>query len=152
MLALVTPEPLIPTGAAPTVSLGYRVVMGAADGEALVRRYVQFISGSAGSGPGIEDILAEDFFDHVSGQRGAAIWAQVAQWARATFADPAVDVHEIMSRGDRVLVWMTVTATHVGSGFPRLRGIPVSVQAGGVAAGAYLSGRRRTAGRALGGP
>jgi predicted ester cyclase len=96
------------------------------DGEALVRRYVQFISGSAGTGSGIEDILTDDFFDHVSGQRGAAIWAQVAQWAKATFADPAVDVHEIMSRGDRVLVWMTVTATHVGGGFPRLRGIPVT--------------------------
>src|SRR5664279_6547379 len=93
--------------------------MGESDSEALVRRVVQFSSGSTGSG--IEDVLIEDFFDHVSGQRGAAIWAQVAQWAKATFADPAVDVHEIMSRGDRVLVWMTVTATHVGSGFPLQR-------------------------------
>ena len=98
--------------------------MGESDSEALVRRFVQFISGSTGSG--IEDVLIEDFFDHVSGQRGSAIWAQVAQWAKATFADPVVDVHEIMSRGDRVLVWMTVTATHVGSGFPRLRGIAVT--------------------------
>lgn len=95
-----------------------------AEAEALVERYVGFMSGEPDAG--FEDMLAEDFFDHVSGRRGAGIWAQVASWMTATFADPQVDVHDVMTRADRLMVWMTVTATHVGAGFPRLRDVSVT--------------------------
>ena len=63
-----------------------------------------------GSADAIQDVVAEDFYDHVSGQRGRAIWDTVASWSKATFADSEVDVHEIMTRGDRVLIWVTVLA------------------------------------------
>jgi hypothetical protein len=71
----------------------------------------------------LKKLLAADFLDHVSGQRGGDIWAQVAARSRATFADPDVAVHEVMVRDDRVMVWMTMTVTHVGSAFPRLRDV-----------------------------
>ena len=94
------------------------------DGDVLVDRYMRFLSGDDDSG--FQELLAEDFYDHVSGQRGGAIWVQVVAWGKATFADLQVEVHKVMTRDDRVMVWMTVTATHLGSGFPRLRSIPVS--------------------------
>ena len=95
-----------------------------ADAEVLVERYVGFICGEPDAR--FEAMLADDFFDHVSGRRGADIWAQVAIWLASTFADPEVDIHEVMTRGDRVMVWMTVTATHVGAGLPRIRDLAIT--------------------------
>ncbi len=94
------------------------------EAQAVVERYVRLINGETDSG--FEELLAADFLDHVSGQRGGDIWAQVAAWSRGTFADPDVAVHEVMVRADRVMVWMTMTVTHVGSAFPRLRDVPVT--------------------------
>lgn len=92
--------------------------------ESLVRRYVEFMTGDGASK--MSEILTEDFFDHVSGQRGSDIWRTVDDWRKATFAEAEIEIHEIMTRDDRVLVWFTLTATHIGRGFPRLRDLPVS--------------------------
>ena len=99
-------------------------VMSESEAESLFRRYLEFITGDSASS--MSEILAEDFLDHVSGQRGNGIWDMVDEWRRATFADAETEIHELMTRDDRVLVWSTLTATHIGGGFPRLRNIPVS--------------------------
>jgi len=68
--------------------------------------------------------FAPDFRDHVSGT-GPEIWDVVAGWGAESFADVTVDLNAVMSDGDRVMVWITAHGRHVGSGFPRLRGLPV---------------------------
>jgi predicted ester cyclase len=67
--------------------------------------------------------FAPDFLDHVSG-RGPEIWDVVAGWMAESFADLSVDLNAVMGDGDRVMVWVTVHGRHVGSTFPRLRGLP----------------------------
>lgn len=70
--------------------------------------------------------MAEDFYDNVSGQHGPAIWRTVSNWIDQSFADRSVEVHCVAAEGDRVMIWLTVHATHIGSGFPWLRGRPGS--------------------------
>ena len=66
------------------------------------------------------EIVSADFFDHVSGQVGPAIWSVVAEWSAKSFADVDVQIHEIMTAKIESLVWFTVTGHHIGDGFPRL--------------------------------
>jgi predicted ester cyclase len=68
--------------------------------------------------------FAPDFVDHVSGM-GPEIWDIVAAWTAESFADTRVDLNAVMSGGDRVMVWITARGQHIGSAFPRLRGLPV---------------------------
>jgi predicted ester cyclase len=63
--------------------------------------------------------------NHVSGRRGPEIWDVVAAWGQESFADRRTELHAVMSGGDRVMVWVTVSARHVGNGFPRMAGLPV---------------------------
>ena len=88
--------------------------------EALVRRYADAIANPDDAAAWMAEIVSADLFDHVSGQVGPAIWSVVSQWNVASFADVEVEIHEIMTREDRVLVWFTATARHIGDGFPRL--------------------------------
>ncbi len=100
--------------------------MGGSIAETLVRRYVNWMANPDAAAIDMVEIVSADFFDHVSGQVGPAIWSVVAQWSAKSFADVDVQIHELMTRDDRVLVWFTVTGRHIGDGFPRLRGIPVT--------------------------
>jgi lactoylglutathione lyase len=93
------------------------------EGETLVRRLLDILYEPSGELVGLDEVLAEDTYDNVSGQRGIAMWQNVGAWMRQTFADAAVEVHQIMSKDDQVMVWMTATVTHIGSGLPRLQGI-----------------------------
>ena len=95
-------------------------------GETLVRRYADAMANPDDAAARMAEIVSADFFDHVSGQVGPAIWSVVSQWSVASFADVEVEIHEIMTREDRVLVWFTATARHIGDGFPRLKGLPVT--------------------------
>jgi len=67
----------------------------------------------------------DTFVDHVSGRSGPGIWDVVAGWGEASFADRRTELHAVMSDGDRVMVWITAHATHIGNGFPRMAGLPV---------------------------
>jgi predicted ester cyclase len=96
--------------------------------ETLARRYVSWLGNPDASPDEMVKIVSVDFLDHVSGSTGPAIWSVVAEWSRTSFADVHVEVHEIMTRGDRVMVWFTLNGRHIGDGFPRLRGIPVTGQ------------------------
>ena len=67
-------------------------------------------------------LVADDFWDNVSRQRGPDIWRLVATWLSSTFADVAVDLHSAAQDDDsRTLVWVTLHGTHIGSAFPFLR-------------------------------
>jgi predicted ester cyclase len=72
------------------------------------------------------DAMAPDFYDNVSGQRGPTIWRIVRDWMEQSFAERSVEVHCATAEGDRVMIWLTVHATHVGSGFPWLQARPAS--------------------------
>ena len=42
-------------------------------------------------------VLADDAYDHVSGQRGTAIWLTVKDWVVRSFADRTVETHAVAS-------------------------------------------------------
>ena len=67
----------------------------------------------------------DTFVDHMSGRTGPGIWDVVDAWNEESFADRRVELHAVMGDEDRVMVWITLHARHVGSGFPRLKGLPV---------------------------
>ena len=81
--------------------------------------YVEYLQGE---GEHLLSLVADDFWDNVSRQRGPDIWRLVATWLSSTFADVAVDLHSVAQDDDsRVLVWVTLHGTHIGSAFPFLR-------------------------------
>jgi predicted ester cyclase len=69
-------------------------------------------------------MMADDFHDHVSGGTGPGIWSVVQAWLEVSFSDRTSEVVAALSDGDRIVVWLVVRGTHVGSGFPWLRGRP----------------------------
>jgi predicted ester cyclase len=73
------------------------------------------------------ELVDEDFFDNVSRQRGPGIWRTVRGWLADTLSDISVELHSV-GRDDagRVLVWITLSGTHIGSAFPFLGGRPAS--------------------------
>jgi predicted ester cyclase len=83
-----------------------------------------YVAWAATGDPTMLQWFAPDFLDHVSGRTGPDIWDVVAGWMAESFADLSVDLHAVMSDGDRVMVWVTMHGRHVGSAFPRLRGLP----------------------------
>lgn len=62
--------------------------------------------------------FSNNLYDHVSGQRGLAIFDVVATWLDETLADRRVERHATMFDSDRVVVWFTVHGRHVGNRFP----------------------------------
>ena len=71
-------------------------------------------------------LFSPDFYDNVSGQRGLAIFDVVWRWIEESYADRRVEHHATMFDEDRVMVWFTQHGRHVGNGFPRLRGCPIT--------------------------
>ena len=74
----------------------------------------------------IKDLCAPDFHDNVSGQTGPHIFDVVTGWLDSSFSGRRVEHHATMTDGDRVLVWYTQYGTHIGNGFPRMAGLPVT--------------------------
>lgn len=93
-------------------------------GKALVQRYVDLMTGADESI--IDEIFPPDFVDHVSGRTGREIWRMVRKWGAESFADLRVEVHSVMTEGDRVMIWLTTTGKHIGNGFPFLAGKPIT--------------------------
>ena len=82
--------------------------------------YVDFMRGD---GDRLVALVADDFFDNVSRQRGPDIWRTVADWLSISFSDVVVDLHSVAEDDDgRVLVWITLHGTHIGSAFPWMAG------------------------------
>lgn len=49
----------------------------------------------------------------------------MAGWFDESFAEHSVDLHLVMHTDDTVMIWYTARGRHVGSGFPRLKGLPI---------------------------
>jgi predicted ester cyclase len=71
-------------------------------------------------------MFAPDFYDNVSGRRGLDIFTVVARWLDESFAERSVQLHLVAHTDDTVMTWYTVRGRHVGNGFPRLEGLPVT--------------------------
>ncbi|MEU0092191.1 ester cyclase [Kribbella sp. NPDC006257] len=93
-------------------------------GKALMQRYVELMTGADDSI--IDEIFPPDFVDHVSGRTGREIWRMVRHWGTESFGDLRVEVHSVMTEGDRVMIWLTTTGKHIGNGFPFLAGKPIT--------------------------
>jgi hypothetical protein len=76
--------------------------------------------------PRIKGLCSPDFLDHVSGRAGHEIFDVVDEWFDVSFADRRVEHHATAIDGDRVLVWFTMHARHVGNGLPRLADLPIN--------------------------
>ncbi|SNY88641.1 Predicted ester cyclase [Nocardia amikacinitolerans] len=98
--------------------------MAARHAAALVEQFLRFLR--TGDEQVATRTFATDIIDHVSGQRGLDIWRTLHGWLTATLADPAFDVHAIMSDGDRLMVWVTMRGRHIGNGFPNLTHLPIT--------------------------
>lgn len=81
--------------------------------------YVRYLEGH---GERLLSLLAPNALDHVSGQMGGDIWSTVSAWLTESFADVTVELHSVAEDDEaRVLVWVTLHGTHVGSAFPWMR-------------------------------
>jgi predicted ester cyclase len=58
--------------------------------------------------------------------RGLEIFDVVSRWFDESFADRTAELHLVTHTEDTVMVWCTARGRHVGDGFPRLAGLPVS--------------------------
>ena len=74
----------------------------------------------------IKDLCAPDRHDNLSGQTGLHIFDVVSGWLDSSFSGRRVEHHATMTDGDRVLVWYNQYGTHIGNGFPRMAGLPVT--------------------------
>ena len=79
-----------------------------------------------GDGATLLALMDDNMYDNVSQQSGKAVWRVVLEWLDRSFANTAVEVNLAAADGDRVIAWLTLTGTHVGSGFPWLRDRPAS--------------------------
>jgi predicted ester cyclase len=91
--------------------------------QSIAQAYVQFMEGTRDS---LTGLMSEDFYDNVSERTGPGIWAVVRQWLDQSFAEVEVDLHAAASDDDKVLVWVTVHGTHIGSAFPWMGDRPAS--------------------------
>ena len=70
-------------------------------------------------------LVDDEFLDNVSGQRGPGILHTVGAWLSDSFSDVEVDLHALAKADDgRVLVWVTLHGTHIGSAFPFMASRP----------------------------
>lgn len=85
-----------------------------------------YLAYSAAGDMGLLARFSPDFVDNVSGRRGLAIFDVVRGWLEESFADRSAELHLVTHTDDTVMMWFTAHGRHVGNGFPRLRGLPVT--------------------------
>lgn len=91
--------------------------------QALADGYVAYL---ATGDAAVLDMFSPDFYDNVSKTRGLDIFTVVSEWLDESFADRTAELHLVTHAGDTVMVWLTVRGRHIGNGFPRLQGMPIS--------------------------
>ena len=84
----------------------------------LVRRFFSAIE--SGDLSAFDEIVAEDYDDHLPGQtRGRSVLRTYFTTLRTAFPDLQLPIHDMVAEGDRVAVFNSVTGTHRGE-FPAL--------------------------------
>ncbi len=62
----------------------------------------------------IDDLVAEDYFDHDGGEVGRERYRERIESVRRMFADLHMTIEDTIEEGDKAAVRFTVSATHVG--------------------------------------
>ena len=97
--------------------------MDQATAQALAEGYARYITNGDLS---IMKIFSSDFYDNVSQQRGLQIFTTVGEWFEESFAERSAELHLVTHTEDTVMSWYTVRGRHIGNGFPRLKGLPIT--------------------------
>ena len=71
-------------------------------------------------------MFSPEIYDNVSKTRGLGIFDIVSRWLDESFADRSADLHLVTHTDDTVVIWYTAHGRHIGNGFPRLKGLPVT--------------------------
>jgi lactoylglutathione lyase len=71
-------------------------------------------------------MFSRDIYDNVSKTRGLGIFDIVSRWQDESFADRSADLHLVTHTDDTVVIWYTAHGRHIGNGFPRLKGLPIT--------------------------
>lgn len=91
--------------------------------QALADGYLTYITSGDAS---VLAMFSPEFYDNVSETRGLDILDVVRGWLDESVADRSADLHLVTRTDDTVVIWCTARGRHVGNGFPRLKGLPVS--------------------------
>ncbi len=94
------------------------------DNKAIARRFVDEVF-TRGSEASVDELVADDFVAHTwrseTGNAKADLKRAMQRLASA-LADPAFTIEDVIGEGDRVVVRLTASATHVGD----FMGMPAS--------------------------
>lgn len=97
--------------------------MNAATAQALADGYLAY---STSGDRSVLSMFSPDFYDNVSKTSGLAIFDVVSGWLDESFADRSAELHLVTHTDDTAMIWYTACGRHIGNGFPRLRGLPVT--------------------------
>lgn len=97
--------------------------MDKATAQALADGYLAY--GNSGD-TSVMAMFSPDLYDNVSKTSGLAIFDIVRGWLDESFADRSADLHLVTHTDDTVMIWYTAHGRHIGNGFPRLKGLPVT--------------------------
>ncbi|GAA1952287.1 ester cyclase [Amycolatopsis minnesotensis] len=95
-----------------------------ASNKAVVRRWLDILE--TREYERLDDILAENVYDHDGERPGVAWWREVRTKLDAMFSETSVTVHDLVAEGDRVAARFTVTGVHSGDGMPQLGAVPAT--------------------------
>jgi len=94
-----------------------------AGAQALADGYIAYTTAGDTS---VFTMFSPDIYDNVSKTRGLGIFDIVSRWMDETFADRSADLHLVTHTDDTVVIWYTAHGRHIGNGFPRLKGLPIT--------------------------
>jgi predicted ester cyclase len=83
------------------------------ENKALVRR-LNHEAFNLGDESAAEKYLAADFLNHTSGKRGIEDFRRIVRYVRAAFPDGRSTFDQEIAEGDRVMLLMTSSGTHLG--------------------------------------
>jgi hypothetical protein len=94
------------------------------DAEPVAEAYARWLESGE---PDFQAMMSPDLHDHVSGRIGPQTWDMVWSWIEASFGERRAELHGWGTLADqRIAVWVTLHATHIGSGMPWLADRPPS--------------------------
>lgn len=90
------------------------------EAEQVARAYSRWITDGE---PHFQSMMSPDLHDHVSGGTGPQTWDMVWGWIEESFDERKAELHGWgRLEDDRIAVWVTLHAKHIGSAMPWLDG------------------------------